>query len=110
MATDETDTKETETDEPNLTEKPEVTDEHKEKAKEMGKAYDDDRPTIGLPGTSNTVAGQAVGEWVDDDGSPKFGDAADIKREDVMGVRQESMSDSDDFKKDDPGKDDDSAK
>ena len=89
MATEET----TQTEEPKLTEKPEVTDEHRDKAKEMAKAYEDDRPTIGLPGTSNTVSGQAVGEWVDEDGSPKFGDAADVKREDVMGERHESMSD-----------------
>ncbi len=80
-------------DDQQLTEKPEVTDEHREKAKEMAKAYQDDRPTIGLPGTSNTVSGQAVGEWVDEDGSPKFGESADIKREDVMGVRTDTMSD-----------------
>ena len=47
--------------------KPEVTDEHREKAKEMAKAYEDDRPTIGLPGSSNTVTGQAVSDWVDGD-------------------------------------------
>jgi hypothetical protein len=84
------------TEEQNLTEKPEVTDEHKSKAKEMAKAYEDDRPTIGLPGSSNTVSGQAVNEWVDDDGSPKFGEVEDgegVKREDVMGVRETSMSD-----------------
>lgn len=102
MATDETDTKATDTKD-NSTEKPDVTDDNRETAKEMAKAYDDDRPTIGLPGTSNTVAGQAVGEWVDDDGSPKFGDAADVKREDVMGVREKTMSEDDDPKKgDDP--------
>lgn len=79
-----------------LTEKPEVTDEHEAKAKEMAKAYDDDRPTIGLPGTSNTVAGQAVSEWVDEDGKPKFGEVAEgegVKREDVMGVRHAGMAD-----------------
>ncbi|HYO01082.1 MAG TPA: hypothetical protein VET27_03895 [Mycobacterium sp.] len=76
--------------------KPEVTDEHREKAKEMAKAYQDDRPTIALPGTSNTVTGQAVGDWVDDDGSPKFGEVKDgggVKHEDVMGVRQKRMGD-----------------
>ncbi len=30
-------------------EKPEVTDEHDDKAKEMAKAYEDDRPTVALP-------------------------------------------------------------
>ena len=76
--------------------KPEVTDEHRENAKEMAKAYQDERPTIGLPGSSNTVTGQAVSEWVDEDGSPKFGDVEDgggVKREDVMGVREETMGD-----------------
>ncbi|MBJ7338637.1 hypothetical protein [Mycolicibacterium sp.] len=84
--------------EQNLTEKPEVTEEHKEKAKEMAKAYEDDRPTIGLPGTSNTVTGQAVAEWVNEDGSPKFGDVKEgegVKREDVMGVREKAMGDED---------------
>jgi hypothetical protein len=48
------------------TEKPEVTDEHKDKAKEMAKAYDETRPTTTLPGSGGTVSGTAVTEWVDD--------------------------------------------
>jgi hypothetical protein len=48
------------------TEKPEVTEEHKEQAKEMAKAYDEDRPTTTLPGSEGTVAGTAVTEWVDE--------------------------------------------
>jgi len=75
--------------------KPEVTDEHRDKAKEMAKSYDDDRPTIGLPGTSNTVSGQAVSDWVDDEGNPKFGELKDgegVKREDVMGTREKNMA------------------
>ena len=75
--------------------KPEVTDQHRDKAKEMAKSYDDDRPTIGLPGTSNTVAGQAVSDWVDDEGNPKFGELKDgegVKREDVMGTREKGMA------------------
>lgn len=76
--------------------KPEVTDEHHDKAKEMAKAYDDDRPTVSLPGTSNTVTGQAVADWLDDDGNPKFGEVKDgIKREDVMGTRKKGMIDED---------------
>jgi hypothetical protein len=76
--------------------KPEVTAKHRDEAKEIAKAYDDDRPTVALPGTSNTVTGQAVADWVDDDGNPKFGDVADgggVKREDVMGVREKGMVD-----------------
>jgi hypothetical protein len=48
------------------TEKPEVTDEHKDKAKEMAKAYDETRPTTTLPGSGGAVSGTAVTDWVDD--------------------------------------------
>ena len=40
----------------------------------MRKEYDEDRPTVTMPGSDNTVAGTAVNEWLDDDGNPKFGD------------------------------------
>jgi hypothetical protein len=59
------------------TDKPEITDEHREKAKEMRKDYTEDRPTIKMPGTDGAVAGTAVNEWVDDDGNPKFSDTQD---------------------------------
>jgi hypothetical protein len=39
----------------------------------MQDAYDDDRPTVALPGTDNTITGVAINEWLDDDGNPKFG-------------------------------------
>ena len=48
------------------TEKPEVTDEHKKKAKKMVEAYDEDRPTTTLPGSGGAVSGTAVTDWVDD--------------------------------------------
>ncbi|MCV7282910.1 hypothetical protein H7J88_25055 [Mycolicibacterium flavescens] len=54
------------------TDKPEVTDEHREKAKEMHKPYEEDRPTTKMPGTGGAVAGTAVNDWIDDDGNPKF--------------------------------------
>ena len=54
------------TEEQQHTEKPEVTDEHKENAKEMAKAYDETRPTTTLPGSGGTVSGTAVTDWVDD--------------------------------------------
>jgi hypothetical protein len=60
-----------------LTEKPDVTDEHKEKAQEMRKEYVEDRATVIMPGSGGTVAGTAVNEWLDDDGNPKFGDSSD---------------------------------
>jgi hypothetical protein len=81
-----------------ITEKPEVTEEHQAKAREMAKAYDDDRPTVSLPGTSNTVTGQGVAEWVDEDGNPKFGEVKEgggVRHEDVMGTREKTMSDED---------------
>jgi hypothetical protein len=77
--------------------KPEITDEHREKAKDMAKAYEDDRPTIALPGTGHTVTGQAVADWLEDDGSPKYGDVDEdggIKREDVAGTREKTMNES----------------
>jgi hypothetical protein len=51
---------------PRMTEKPEVTEEHKETAKEMAKAYDESRPTTTLPGSDGTIVGTAVTDWVDD--------------------------------------------
>lgn len=78
--------------------KPEVTDEHREKAAEMAKAYEDDRPTATLPGTSNTVTGQAIADWIDDDGKPKYGEVegGGVKREDVMGVREQTANEKSD--------------
>ena len=55
------------------TEKPEPDEEDKEKAAEMMTAYKE-RPTLVLPGTGGAVSGTAVGDWLDDDGNPKYGD------------------------------------
>jgi hypothetical protein len=54
-------------------ETPELSEEGKEKVKQMMAAYDDDRPTAVLPGTDGTITGTAINEWLDDDGNPKFG-------------------------------------
>jgi hypothetical protein len=54
-------------------EKFELSDEGKEKVREMRAAYDDDRETAVLPGTDGTITGVAINEWLDDDGNPKFG-------------------------------------
>jgi hypothetical protein len=62
--------------EPELTEKPEVTDEHRQQAKEMAKSMDDDRPTVRMPGTDGAVTGTAVNDWIDDDGNPKYSDTS----------------------------------
>lgn len=86
---------ESDTTEDGIIPKPDITDEHREKAKEMAKAYEDDRPTVGVPGTSNTVTGQAVADWIDDDGKPKYGEVENggIDRDDVMGTREKTMGD-----------------
>jgi hypothetical protein len=60
------------------TDKPEVTEEHKEKAKEMAKAYSDDLQTTTLPGSSGTVSGTSVTDWVDDEDKGKIETSADI--------------------------------
>jgi phosphoserine aminotransferase len=54
-------------------ETPELSEEGKEKVRQMQEAYNDDRPTAVLPGTNNTITGVAVNEWLDDEGNPKFG-------------------------------------
>jgi hypothetical protein len=60
-----------------LTEKPEITDEAKEKAKEMAKSYDDDLQTTTLPGSDGTVAGTAVTDWVDEEDKGKIETSAE---------------------------------
>ena len=49
-----------------LTEKPDITDEHREKAKQMAKAYSEELQTTTRPGSGGTVAGTSVTDWVDD--------------------------------------------
>jgi hypothetical protein len=60
-----------------LAEKPEVTDEAKDKAKEMAKSYDDDLETTTLPGSDGTVSGTAVTDWVDDEDKGKIETSSD---------------------------------
>ena len=60
-----------------LTEKPEVTDDAKEKAKEMAKSYDDDLQTTSLPGSEGTVSGTAVTDWVDEEDKGKIETSAE---------------------------------
>jgi hypothetical protein len=69
MDTEQQRTEKPEDSEQKLTEKPEVTEEHKEQAKEMRKAYEDDRPTVTLPGSDNTVSGTAIADWTDEEGN-----------------------------------------
>jgi hypothetical protein len=60
-------------DEKAQTETPELSEEGKEQVQRMQAAYDDERPTVALPGTDNTITGVAINEWLDEDGNPKFG-------------------------------------
>jgi hypothetical protein len=72
-------------------ETPELSEEGKEKVRQMQQAYDDDRPTAVLPGTGGTITGTAINEWLDDEGNPKFGKDEEQKkqREDAEGESQE---------------------
>jgi hypothetical protein len=63
------------------TEKPEVTDEHKERAKEMAKVYKEDRPTSVLPDTGGTVAGTIVSDWIDEDKKSEADDGENEKQD-----------------------------
>lgn len=65
------------------TEAPEVTEDHKEVAKEMRKAYEE-KETAELPGTDKTITGTAVNDWLDDDGNPKFGKDEESGSEDAQ--------------------------
>ncbi|MGD9618920.1 MAG: hypothetical protein AB7G47_00535 [Mycolicibacterium sp.] len=47
-------------------EKPDVTDQHRESARQMTREYVEDRPTTTLPGSGGTVSGTAVSDWVDE--------------------------------------------
>jgi hypothetical protein len=62
-------------------ETPELSDEGKEKVRQMMEAYDDSRPTSVMPGTNKTITGVAVTEWLDDEGNPKFGKEKQQERE-----------------------------
>jgi hypothetical protein len=66
------------------TEKPEPDEEDKKKASEMMKVYDQDQPTLVLPGSGGMVSGTAVNEWLDEDGNPKYGVPEDAKDDDAM--------------------------
>jgi hypothetical protein len=55
-------------------EKPVPDEDAKAKAAKLMRAYDDDRPTLVLPGSGKTITGTAVGDWLDEDGNPKYGD------------------------------------
>ena len=70
---DQTTSENTDNEQKTSSETPELSEEGKEKVRQMQQAYDDDRPTAVLPGTDGTITGVAINEWLDDEGNPKFG-------------------------------------
>jgi hypothetical protein len=67
-----------------------LSDEGKEKVKQMTQAYDDNRETAVLPGTDNTITGVAINEWLDDDGNPKFGKDEQDKKDHEQSKQQDT--------------------
>ncbi len=53
-------------------EKPVPNEDAKVRAAKMMQAYEDNRPTLVLPGSGKTITGTAVGDWLDEDGNPKY--------------------------------------
>ncbi len=52
---------------------PEPDEAVKKEAAEMMHAYDSDKPTLVMPGSGGAVSGTAVGDWLDENGDPKYG-------------------------------------
>jgi hypothetical protein len=67
----------------------ELSEEGKAEVERMQDAYDDDRPTVALPGTDNTITGVAINEWLDDDGNPKFGKDEQQKKDEEHKDKQQ---------------------
>jgi hypothetical protein len=61
-------------------ETPELSEDGKEKVRQMQQAYDD-----------GTITGVAINEWLDDDGNPKFGKdkQQEKEQEDAKGESEE---------------------
>ena len=94
QGTSEEETSEQETSEQKTSdETPELSEEGKEKVKQMQAAYDDSRETAVLPGTNNTITGVAVNEWLDDDGNPKFGKDEQTQQQNDAEQHQEQHDD-----------------
>ena len=74
----------------------ELSEEGKEAVQRMQAAYDDERETVALPGTDNTITGVAINEWLDDDGNPKFG-------KDEQQDKDEHQNDKDEQQQNDAG-------
>jgi hypothetical protein len=41
-----------------------------EEARKTFEMYEEDRPTVVLPGSDGTISGTAINDWLDDDGNP----------------------------------------
>src|ERR1700759_3295985 len=71
----------------------ELSEEGKEAVQRMQAAYDDDRETVALPGTDNTITGVAINEWLDDDGNPKFGKDEQQNKDEQQDGKAEQQND-----------------
>jgi hypothetical protein len=56
-----------------LSDTPEPDEEDKKKAAEMMDVYDEDKPTLVMPGSGGAISGTTVGDWLDENGDPKYG-------------------------------------
>ena len=75
----------------------------------MMKEYDEDRPTVTMPGSDGTVSGTAVADWLDDDGNPKYGDESKGEGDSKDDAEGASKDDSADDSRDEGASKDDSA-
>ena len=71
----------------------ELSEEGKEAVQRMQAAYDDERETVALPGTDNTITGVAINEWLDEDGNPKFGKDEQQKKDEQQNDKDEQQND-----------------
>lgn len=71
----------------------ELSDEGKEAVQRMQAAYDDERETVALPGTDNTITGVAINEWLDEDGNPKFGKEEQQNKDEQQNDKNEQQND-----------------
>ncbi|VBA59358.1 hypothetical protein [Mycobacterium attenuatum] len=76
----------------NTSEVPEPNDEAKQAAAEMMTAYED-RPTLVLPGSGKTITGTAVGDWLDENGHPRYADDKDSPAAKAKADNQETDED-----------------
>src|ERR1700722_2442430 len=71
----------------------ELSEEGKEAVQRMQAAYDDERETVALPGTDNTITWVAINEWLDANAHPKFGKDEQQKKDEQQNDKDEQQND-----------------